>query len=90
MSTQNWPILSYLSSAKAVAPNARKAEQGRKVTNEPPGGMTVERNRLPYGHDIQFCFLTLEVNRSQRLVEQGPEGASSTTVLPTSLGLPLG
>lgn len=32
------PILSYLSSAKAVPPNACKAEQDREVTNELPGG----------------------------------------------------
>lgn len=66
------PILSYLSSAKAVPPNACKAEQGREVTNELPGGMVLERNCLPYRHDIQFCFLTLKVNRSQLLVRLGP------------------
>lgn len=78
MSTQKL-ILSYLSSAKAVAPNACKTEWGREETNELPGGMALalERNRLPDRHDIQFCLLTLEENRSQLLVGLGPRELSA-------------
>lgn len=80
------PILSYLSSAKAVPPNACKAEQGREVTNELPGGMVLERNCLPYRqarHSILFS--DPEGEQKPAPGTTGPEGAQGTRVLLTSL-----